>query len=64
MDMIMNFFEAFPVWLTAITALVASASGIAALTPTPKDDAIFAKLYSVLDFLALNFGKAKDKGDE
>jgi len=41
--------------------LVAGASLIAAVTPTPKDDKIVGKLYKVLDWFALNIGKAKDK---
>jgi hypothetical protein len=42
-------------------AIVTIASLIAALTPTPKDDNFFKKIYSILDLLALNIGKAKDK---
>ena len=41
--------------------LVAGASLIAALTPTPSDDKIIGKLYKVLDWFALNIGKAKEK---
>ena len=44
-----------------ITGLVAVASAIAALTPTPKDDTIVGKIYKFVDLLALNVGKAKDK---
>jgi len=44
-----------------ITAVVAVASAVAALTPTPKDDNIVGKIYKVIDMLALNVGKAKDK---
>ena len=47
--------------LFAVSAIVAAASAVAALTPTPKDDAVAAKAYKVLDWLALNVGKAKDK---
>ena len=47
--------------LFAVSAIVAAASAIAALTPTPKDNAVVAKAYKVLDWLALNVGKAKDK---
>ena len=47
--------------LFAVSAIVAAASAVAALTPTPKDDAVAAKAYKVLDWLALNIGKAKDK---
>lgn len=48
-------------WFGVVTALIALASAIAALTPTPKEDTLLGKVYSVIDFLALNFGKAKDK---
>ena len=44
-----------------LTSVVAAASAIAALTPTPKDDGWIKKIYRVLDMLALNVGKAKDK---
>ena len=44
-----------------LTAVVAAASAIAALTPTPKDDGWVKKIYGLLDLLALNVGKAKDK---
>ena len=47
--------------LFAVSAIVAAASAVAALTPTPKDDALAAKAYKVIDWLALNVGKAKDK---
>jgi hypothetical protein len=40
--------------------IVAAASAVAALTPTPKDDTWVAKIYKVVDWLALNIGKAKD----
>ena len=48
----------------ALTSIVTGASALAALTPTPKDDSIIGKIYKVIDFLALNIGKAKDKGDQ
>ena len=44
-----------------VTAIIAAASAIAALTPTPKDDTIIGKAYKVIDWLALNVIKAKDK---
>lgn len=47
--------------LLAVSAIVAAASAVAALTPTPSDDALAAKAYKVVDWLALNIGKAKDK---
>jgi len=44
-----------------VTSIVATCSAIAALTPTPKDDGFIKKAYMVIDWLALNIGKAKDK---
>ena len=46
-------------WLGIITGVIALASMICALTPTPKDDAMIAKLYKLIELLALNIGKAK-----
>jgi len=46
-----------------ITLIVTIASLIAASTPTPKDDVWMGKFYKFVDMLALNIGKAKDKGD-
>ena len=45
--------------LFAATSVVAAASALAALTPTPKDDGFARLLRKVVDFLALNFGNAK-----
>lgn len=51
----------------AVTALnfasnvIAAAAIAAAFTPSPKDDEIIAKLRKVIDFLAFNFGNAKNK---
>ena len=47
--------------LATITAVVTAASAVAALTPTPKDDDVLGKVYKIVDWLALNIGKAKDK---
>jgi len=47
--------------ITWITIIVTVASLIAASTPTPVDDKWIGKLYKLLDLLALNIGKAKDK---
>lgn len=41
--------------------VVAVASAIASVTPTPKDDEWIAKIYKVIDVLAINVGKAKQK---
>jgi len=47
--------------ITWITIIVTVASLIAASTPTPIDDKWIGKLYKLIDLLALNIGKAKDK---
>ena len=44
-----------------VTAIIAAASAIAALTPTPKDDTFIGKAYKIVDWLALNVFNAKDK---
>ena len=41
--------------INIITAVIASASAIAALTPTKKDDIFLAKIKPFIDILALNF---------
>ena len=52
-------------WIIVIVKIVPwivmGASAIAALTPTPVDDGIVKKMYMVLDWFALNVGRAKDK---
>jgi hypothetical protein len=49
-------------WVKVATAVVTLASTVAALTPTPKSGSIWAKVYSFIDLLALNIGKAKQIG--
>ncbi|WP_348701031.1 hypothetical protein [uncultured Limnobacter sp.] len=41
--------------------VVAVASIVAAVTPTPKDDSAVKHLRGVVDFLAFNFGHAKNE---
>jgi hypothetical protein len=48
-------------WFPVATAVVALASAVAAITPTPKQGSKLAKVYKVVDFLALNIGRAKQK---
>ena len=52
-------------WLIVIVKIapwvVMGCSAIAALTPTPVDDGIVKKMYTVMDWFALNIGRAKDK---
>jgi len=51
-------------WIEYVTAAVTIASIIASLTPTPKEGSIWAKLYKVIDWLAINVGRAKETGKE
>ena len=41
--------------------IVLVCSMIAAITPTPIDDNLVGKAYKIIDWFALNIGKAKDK---
>lgn len=50
--------------ISALTAIVTGASALAALTPTPKDDTFLGKVYKIIDWLALNVGKAKETGKD
>ena len=46
--------------LAAVAPMVVTVcSIIAAVTPTPKDDAWMAKLYRFIDIMAVNVGHAK-----
>tara|TARA_R100000687_G_scaffold29071_1_gene24366 strand:+ start:101 stop:274 length:174 start_codon:yes stop_codon:yes gene_type:complete len=47
-----------------VTMIVTVASLVAASTPTPKDDVWIGKLYKLIDLLAINVGKSKQKPGE
>ena len=47
--------------LMVIPVVISICSVIVALTPTPADDKLWAKVYKWLEVLALAIGKAKDK---
>tara|TARA_B100000131_G_C17987903_1_gene561288 strand:- start:270 stop:446 length:177 start_codon:yes stop_codon:yes gene_type:complete len=57
----LEFFQWVIAWIQVIPWLVMGASLIAALTPTPVDDGWVKKIYTIMDWVALNVGKAKDK---
>jgi hypothetical protein len=61
MDTLINFIQTQP-WYGIVAAVIALASAIAAITPTPTEGSTLAKIYKLIDVLALNIGKAKDKG--
>jgi hypothetical protein len=48
-------------YIEVALAIHFAASAICALTPTKKDDEILGKVYKVLEFVALNIGKAKQR---
>ena len=50
-------------YFQVITAFIALCSAIAAVTPTPAEGTWLAKVYKIIDYVALNIGKAKDKGE-
>tara|TARA_B100000519_G_scaffold168940_1_gene153893 strand:+ start:208 stop:399 length:192 start_codon:yes stop_codon:yes gene_type:complete len=63
MDTIISLIENNP-WFGVVTAAIALASAIAAATPTPKKGSIWAKVYAIIDWAALNIGKAKQKSED
>ena len=50
--------------ITVVTSVVCIASIVCSLTDTPKDDALIARLYKILEIAALNIGKAKQSSAE
>ena len=50
--------------ITVVTSVVCVASIVCSLTDTPKDDALIARLYKILEIAALNIGKAKQSSAE
>ena len=60
MDTILQLVQDNP-WFGVVTAGIAFASAIAAATPTPKEGSLWSKIYSIIDWAALNIGKAKQK---
>ena len=60
MDTILNFFSDKP-WFGVVAAVIAGAAAFCAATATPAKGTLKSKVYAVVEFLALNIGKAKDK---
>ena len=54
LDTILKIIGVVP-WIISICSM------IAAMTPTPLDDNLVGKAYKVIDWFAINIGKAKDK---
>ena len=62
MDMILEFISDKP-WFGLVAAVIAAAAAFCAATSTPKSGTWKARIYGVVEFLALNIGKAKEKAD-
>ena len=62
MDMILEFISDKP-WFGLVAAVIAAAAAFCAATSTPKPGTWKARIYGVIEFLALNIGKAKEKAD-
>lgn len=63
MDAIISLVEE-QAWFSWATAIITAASTIAATTPTPQKGSLLSKVYSIIDFLAVNVGKAKHKPED
>ena len=57
LETVVQYWDAVPEWVHAITAVVTAASAVVVLTPTKTDDKILASVLKVLNFLALNIKK-------
>tara|TARA_R100000231_G_scaffold132474_1_gene105001 strand:+ start:48 stop:230 length:183 start_codon:yes stop_codon:yes gene_type:complete len=60
MDTILQLVQDNP-WFGVVTAAIAFASAVAAATPTPEEGSFWSKVYKIIDWAALNIGKAKQK---
>lgn len=64
MDAILNLVSGAPAWVSAITAVVTSATLITSLTPTKTDDKIISFILKILNLVAGNIGKNKNADDK
>lgn len=63
-EQLQTFFDAIPLWIEALMALVTGATAFTAMTPTKVDDRFVNKSLKVLNILAGNFGKNKNADDD
>ena len=61
-DLIITFLDGQDWWVW-VAAAISAASAFTAATPTPAADSKWSKVYAVVDFLALNVLRAKDKSE-
>jgi hypothetical protein len=64
METLNEIFNTIPVWLTAITTVVAAANAITVLTPTRADDKAVDWILRLLNVLSMNIGKNKNADDK
>jgi len=62
-DIILSLLEGQEWWVWVVAA-ISAASAFTAVTPTPEADSKWSKVYSAIEFLALNVLKAKDKAED
>jgi len=62
-DIILSLLEGQDWWVW-VAAAISAASAFTAVTPTPEADSKWSKVYSAIEFLALNVLRAKDKPAE
>lgn len=63
LDTILNFFDAMPAWIAAVTAVVSAATAITVLTPTRSDDIWIDRILRILNVLAGNIGRNTNADD-
>ena len=62
-ESIKHFIEEMPFWVSLATLIISIASGLAALTPTPKDDGFFMVIKKILAVFSLNILGSKSLSD-
>lgn len=50
--------------INGVTAAVSLASAVATVLPTPKSNSTYKAIYGVLQWIGMNFGKAKNAQDQ
>jgi len=61
---ILDFFDALPAWLVAVTSVCTAATAVTALTPTRADDRVLDIILRVLNVLAGNVGRNRNADDK
>lgn len=58
---VLSYFDQLPAWVNAIAGVVTAATAITILTPTKSDDKVINVILAVLNTLAGNIGKNRNK---